>query len=81
MDKTKIKYLVGIYAAAMCIVGHVGAHPHRGLCRGGVSPTKNIAARQMTPRHHPLMMALSAISSLHSLSRVKRRRRLSVTLS
>lgn len=60
MDKTKIKYLVGIYAAAMCIMGMLVPVPIVASVAAAF-PNENIAAVQMIIGIIPLMMALSAM--------------------
>ena len=63
MDKTKIKYLVGIYAAAMCIMGMLVPVPIVASVAAAF-PNENIAAVQMIIGIIPLMMALSAMLAL-----------------
>lgn len=46
MDKTKIKYTVGIYAAAMCIMGMLVPVPIVASVAAAF-PNENIAAVQM----------------------------------
>ena len=60
MDKTKIKYLVGIYAAAMCIMGMLVPVPIVASVAAAF-PNENIAAVQMIIGIIPLMMAVSAM--------------------
>ena len=60
MDKTKIKYLVGIYAAAMCIMGMLVPVPIVASVAAAF-PGENIAAVQMIIGIIPLMMAISAM--------------------
>ena len=60
MDKSKIKYLVGIYAAAMCIMGMLVPVPIVASVAAAF-PNENIAAVQMIIGIIPLMMALSAM--------------------
>lgn len=82
MDKSKIKYLVGIYAAAMCIMGMLVPVPIVASVAAAF-PNENIAAVQMIIGIIPLMMALSAMLVSSQLARAcpRRRRRSSVTLS
>lgn len=82
MDKSKIKYLVGIYAAAMCIMGMLVPVPIVASVAAAF-PNENIAAVQMIIGIIPLMMALSAmlVSSQPLRACPRRRRRSSVTLS
>lgn len=65
MDKTKIKYLVGIYAAAMTIMGMLVPVPIVAQV-AATFPSENIAAVQMIIGVIPLFMAVSAmlVSSL-----------------
>lgn len=60
MDKTKIKYLVGIYAAAMTIMGMLVPVPIVASV-AQTFPGENIAAIQMIIGVIPLMMAISAM--------------------
>ena len=74
MDKTKIKYLVGIYAAAMCIMGMLVPVPIVASV-AAVFPNENIAAVQMIIGIIPLMMALSAmLVSSQLASRVSKKK-------
>ena len=82
MDKSKIKYLVGIYAAAMCIMGMLVPVPIVASVAAAF-PNENIAAVQMIIGIIPLMMGCPPCSCLPSSLRAcpRRRRRSSVTLS
>ena len=74
MDKTKIKYLVGIYAAAMCIMGMLVPVPIVASVAAAF-PNENIAAVQMIIGIIPLMMALSAmLVSSQLASRVSKKK-------
>lgn len=74
MDKTKIKYLVGIYAAAMCIMGMLMPVPIVASVAAAF-PNENIAAVQMIIGIIPLMMALSAmLVSSQLASRVSKKK-------
>lgn len=74
MDKTKIKYLVGIYAAAMCIMGMLVPVPIVASVAAAF-PDENIAAVQMIIGIIPLMMALSAmLVSSQLASRVSKKK-------
>ena len=74
MDKTKIKYLVGIYAAAMCIMGMLVPVPIVASVAAAFS-NENIAAVQMIIGIIPLMMALSAmLVSSQLASRVSKKK-------
>lgn len=74
MDKTKIKYLVGIYAAAMCIMGMLVPVPIVASVAAAF-PNENIAAVQMIIGIIPLMMAVSAmLVSSQLASRVSKKK-------
>lgn len=74
MDKTKIKYLVGIYAAAMCIMGMLVPVPIVASVAQSF-PNENIAAVQMIIGIIPLMMAISAmLVSSQLASRVSKKK-------
>ncbi len=60
MSKEKIKYIVGIYAAAMCIMGMLVPVPIVAQI-AATFPNENVAAVQMVVGIVPLFMALSAL--------------------
>ena len=60
MNKTQVKYIVGIYSAAMCIMGMLVPVPILSSIAKSF-PDANIAAVQMCIGIIPLCMALSAM--------------------